>query len=266
MSEPTVLEEVEAGVTVLTLNRPDKLNAFNEAMHARLIELIDKAEADGEINAVVLTGAGRAFSAGQDLGDRAMGDGGPPDLGETLDRLYNPLVRRIRSSDLIFVAAVNGIAAGAAANLALACDLVLAGRSASFMQAFAKIGLMPDCGGTWLLPRLVGETRAKALALLAPRIDAEKACEWGLIWAVHDDDALLTEAKKTAHTVARGAARANATIKKGIQAAAENTLGDQLDFERDRQRELGRTEDYREGSPPFSRSAQLTSRAAESLG
>lgn len=251
MSDATVLDEADSGVAILTLNRPDKLNAFNESMHARLIELIDNAEADREINAVILTGAGRAFSAGQDLGDRVMGDGGPPDLGDTLDRLYNPLVRRIRSSDLIFIAVVNGIAAGAAANLALACDLVLAGRSASFIQAFAKIGLMPDSGGTWLLPRLVGETRAKALALLAPRVDAAQACEWGLVWAVHDDEALLTEAKKTAQSVARGAARANANIKRSIQAAADNTLDEQLDLERDCQRDLGRTEDYAEGVAAF---------------
>jgi len=251
MSEATVLYEADAGVATLSLNRPDKLNAFNEDMHATLIEHIDRAEADDAIHAIVLTGNGRAFSAGQDLGDRVIGDGVPPDLGDTLERLYNPLVRRIRASELIVVAAVNGIAAGAAANIAFACDLVLAGRSASFLQAFAKIGLMPDCGGTWLLPRLVGETRAKALALLAPCIDAEQARAWGLVWAVFDDDKLLSEAKQMATTVASGAACANAAIKRAIQAAADQSLDAQLDFERDQQRRLGRTEDYQEGVSAF---------------
>lgn len=249
MPEPSVLYDTEGGVALVTLNRPDKLNAFNEEMHTRLRECLRMAAADPGVHAVLITGNGRAFSAGQDLGDRVSGD--DADLGDTLDKLYNPLVRTIRESDMIFVAAVNGVAAGAAANLALACDIVYAGRSAKFIQAFAKIGLMPDCGGTWLLPRLIGESRAKAAALMATPVSADQAKEWGMIWEVYDDPKLLEEAFVQTRSIAQGAVKANAITKRAMQSAASNTLDQQLDLEKMLQRTLGRSQDYKEGVKAF---------------
>ena len=252
MAEPSVLYDAEGGVALLTLNRPDKLNSFNQEMHNRLKECLRMAAADPGIHAILLTGNGRAFSAGQDLGDRVMGDGDePPDLGDTLDKYYNPLVRQIRDSEKIFVAAVNGVAAGAAANLALACDIVFAARSAKFIQAFAKIGLIPDCGGTWLLPRLIGESRAKAAALMATPVSADQAKEWGLIWEVYDDGKLLEEAFVQTRAIANGATKSNAMIKRAMQASATNSLDQQLDLEKMLQRNLGRTADYQEGVKAF---------------
>jgi len=201
---------------------------------------------------VLLTGAGRGFCAGQDLGDRVLGEGDtPPDLGATLERWYNPLVRRIRRLDRPVVCAVNGVAAGAGANIALACDIVLAARSASFIQAFARIGLVPDSGGTWLLPRLVGEARARALALLGEKVDAETAAAWGMIWRVVDDERLLEEARALADRLAAGPTRGFALIKRALLESWTNDLDAQLDLERDLQREAGRTEDYREGVRAF---------------
>lgn len=201
--EPTILFEVADGVATITLNRPDKLNAFNEAMHGELARAFDRIEADLSVRAVLLTGAGRGFCAGQDLGDRVMGEGdAPPDLGETLDRLYNPLVRRIGRLERPVVAAVNGVAAGAGANLALGCDLVLAARSARFIEAFCRLGLVPDAGGTYHLPRLVGSARARGMALLGEPIPAEQAEAWGLIWRAVDDDRLLEEATTLARHLA----------------------------------------------------------------
>ena len=192
MTEASVLCAVADGVATITLNRPDKLNAFNEAMHGELARLLDRIEADPAVRALLLTGAGRAFCAGQDLGDRVMGEGdAPPDLGDTLERLYNPLVRRLRGLERPVVCAVNGVAAGAGANLALGCDIVLAARSAKFIQAFCKLGLVPDSGGTYLLPRLVGHARAMGLALLGEPLSAEQAAAWGLIWRVVDDAQLM---------------------------------------------------------------------------
>lgn len=252
MSEPTVLLEVADGVAMITLNRPDKLNAFNEAMHSELAHAFDRIEAEESIRAAILTGAGRAFCAGQDLGDRVMGEGeAPPDLGDTLDRLYNPLVRRIARLERPLVCAVNGVAAGAGANLALGCDLVLAARSARFIEAFCRLGLVPDAGGTYVLPRLVGSARARGMALLGEPIPAEQAEAWGLIWRAVDDDRLLEEATALARHLATQPTKGLALIKRALLAAAANTLDAQLDLERDLQRAAGRTEDYREGVAAF---------------
>lgn len=246
----SVLYEPREGYALITLNRPDKLNSFNEEMHGRLAEALDRLRDEGR-RAVILTGAGRGFCAGQDLSDRNFPTGEVPDLGATLDRLYNPLVRKIRALELPVICAVNGVAAGAGANVALACDLVLAARSAKFIQAFAKIGLVPDSGGTWSLPRLLGEARAKALAMTAAPLSAEQAEAWGLIWRTVDDDTLMDEAHALAAQLAAAPTRGLALIKQAIQAAATNDMDAQLDLERDLQREAGRTTDYREGVAAF---------------
>jgi 2-(1,2-epoxy-1,2-dihydrophenyl)acetyl-CoA isomerase len=252
MGEPTVLLEITDGVAAITLSRPDKLNAFNEAMHRELAQALDRVEADAAIRAVLLTGAGRGFCAGQDLGDRMVGEGdAPPDLGATLDRLYNPLIRRICRLERPVVCAVNGVAAGAGANLALHCDIVLAARSAQFIEPFCRLGLVPDAGGTYVLPRLVGAARARGLALLGEPLPAERAEAWGLIWRVVDDDRLLDEATALARHLATQATTGLGLIKRALFASATNSLDAQLDLERDVQREAGRTEDYREGVAAF---------------
>jgi 2-(1,2-epoxy-1,2-dihydrophenyl)acetyl-CoA isomerase len=252
VTEASVLCAVADGVATITLNRPDKLNAFNETMHGELARLLDRIEADPAVRALLLTGAGRAFCAGQDLGDRVMGEGdAPPDLGDTLERLYNPLVRRLHGLERPVVCAVNGVAAGAGANLALGCDIVLAARSAKFIQAFCKLGLVPDSGGTYLLPRLVGHARAMGLALLGEPLSAEQAAAWGLIWRVVDDEQLLDEATALARHLARQPTRGLGLIKRALAASSVNTLDRQLDLERDLQREAGRTEDYGEGVRAF---------------
>ncbi len=251
MSE-TVLVARRGGVVELTLNRPDRLNAFNAEMHEALARALAGVAADATVRAVLLTGAGRAFCAGQDLSERTVADGeSPPDLGATLEHWYNPLVRRLRTLERPVVCAVNGVAAGAGANIALACDIVLAARSASFIQAFARIGLVPDSGGTWLLPRLVGEARARALALLGEKVTAEQAEAWGMIWKVVDDARLMEEARALADRLAAGPTRGFALIKRALLESWTNDLDAQLDLERDLQREAGRTEDYREGVRAF---------------
>jgi len=259
----TVLVEVADGVARLTLNRPDKLNAFNEEMHRALHAALDEAKWDENVRAILLTGAGRAFCAGQDLAevDPHKADG-EPDLGETIERLYNPLIRLIRSIDKPIVCAVNGVAAGAGASVALACDLVVAGRSARFIQAFCKIGLVPDSGATWALTRLVGEARAKGLALTGRPLDAETAASWGLIWHAVDDQHLMEEAGKLVASLAAGPTVGLGLTKKAIQAASTNGLDDQLDLERDLQREAGLTPDYAEGVAAFTekRPANFTGR------
>ena len=191
MTYSTIQFAEEAGVATITLNRPEKLNSFTATMHAELKHAVKRVGEGGTARCLLLTGAGRGFCAGQDLSDRLMGEGAaPPDLGHTLSTLYNPLVLSLRALPMPVVCAVNGVAAGAGANLALACDIVLAARSASFIQAFCRIGLIPDCGGTYFLPRLVGSARAMALALLGDKLPAEQAADWGLIWKVVDDDKL----------------------------------------------------------------------------
>ena len=252
MTEHPILVEERAGYRVITLNRPQRLNAFNEMMHVALQHALDAAEADTTCRALLLTGAGRAFCAGQDLSDRlANASSAPPDLGRTLGEFYNPLVRRLRALPMPIVCAVNGAAAGAGANLAFACDIVVAARSASFLQAFARIGLAPDCGGTWFLPRLVGEARARGLALLAEPISAEKAEQWGLIWQMVDDSALMEHAVALVEKLAAGPNGAYAAIKQALNASTDNDLSTQLDLERDIQRQLGRSSDYGEGVKAF---------------
>jgi 2-(1,2-epoxy-1,2-dihydrophenyl)acetyl-CoA isomerase len=237
-------------VATLTLNRPDKLNSFTRTMHEELSTALDQVEASNA-RALVITGAGRGFCAGQDLADLDFTPGAMTNLGALIDRYFNPLVRRLQASPLPVIAAVNGIAAGAGANLAMACDLIVAARSASFVQAFVKIGLVPDSGGTWLLPRRVGEARALGLALTGDKLGAEQAEAWGLVWKVVEDDQLQSAALKLASQLAQQPAKAIAAIKHAIRAAANNTLDQQLDLERDVQRELGDSHDYAEGVAAF---------------
>lgn len=252
MSETPILLSVQNGVAEITLNRPDKLNSFNEAMFKALFDAMKTVERDEAIRAVLLTGAGRGFCAGQDLSGRVQGDNsGPPDLSKTLEATYNPLIRRIKALPKPVICAVNGIAAGAGANIALACDIVLAAKSAAFLQAFCKIGLLPDSGGTWTLPHLVGLARAKGLALLGDKLSAEDAASWGLIWKCVEDDALLPEARAMAAQLAQGPTKGYALIKRALEAASSNTLDQQLDLERDLQGIAGRSEDYREGVQAF---------------
>ncbi|PLX33734.1 MAG: 2-(1,2-epoxy-1,2-dihydrophenyl)acetyl-CoA isomerase [Hyphomicrobiales bacterium] len=250
-SEPLIVER-RGGAMILTLNRPEKLNAFNDDMHAALAEALSEAETDPDIRALLLTGAGRGFCAGQDLGDRDPARlGGPPDLGATIENQYNPLIRRLRAMDKPVVCAVNGVAAGAGANIALACDIVIAARSAKFIQAFCKIGLLPDSGGTWFLPRLVGEARAKGLALLGTPLGAEEAAQWGLIWKAVDDDNLMPEALTMVEGLAGGPSFGLGLIKRTIHDAAGNSLEENLQLECERQRRAGRSPDYAEGVSAF---------------
>jgi 2-(1,2-epoxy-1,2-dihydrophenyl)acetyl-CoA isomerase len=240
--------EIADGVGRITLNRPDKLNSTRRQMHDELRRAFDQIEAEG-CRAVLLTGEGRAFCAGQDLSDLRMD--GPGEIAEILEGDFNPLIRRIRDLPMPVVCAVNGIAAGAGANLALACDIVLAARSASFLQAFAKIGLIPDAGGTWTLPRQIGEARAKGLAMLAEPLPADKALEWGLIWQVCDDGELMEAASALAVRLARQPTRAFALIKQAIHASAANDMGAHLDVEAKLQAEAAATHDYNEGVSAF---------------
>ncbi len=219
-------------------------------MHAALAAALDEAEA-GQARALVLTGAGRGFCAGQDLADLDFTPGAATDLGALIDTHFNPLVRRLQGLPLPVIAAVNGIAAGAGANLALACDLVLAAKSANFIQSFVKIGLVPDSGGTWFLPQRVGFARALGLALTGEKLGAERAAEWGLIWRAVDDDALAASAAALAADLAKQPTRAIAAIKQTMRAGLTQTLDQQLDLERDRQRELGQSHDYAEGVAAF---------------
>jgi 2-(1,2-epoxy-1,2-dihydrophenyl)acetyl-CoA isomerase len=239
-------------VVRITLNRPDKLNSFNEAMHRELIDAVKAAEADEQVRCLIITGAGRGFCAGQDLGARKTSDPDEKlDLGASLENFYNPLVRTLRGLNMPVLCAVNGVAAGAGANLALACDIVVAARSARFIQAFAKIGLVPDAGGTWILPRLVGQARATALAMLAEPIGAEQAQEWGMIWGCVDDEALEEVVWQMAEKLATQPTRAMALIKQAFVNSTANSLDQQLDLERDLQTLAGETNDFREGVAAF---------------
>jgi len=252
MTYETILLEVEDGVARVTLNRPDRLNSFTAAMHEELQAVLGSIETDPAVRAVLLTGAGRGFCAGQDLADRAVAPGGEAvDLGASVEKYYAPLVRRLAGMEKPVVCAVNGVAAGAGANIALACDIVLAARSAKFIQSFANIGLIPDSGGTWVLPRLVGQARALGLGLTGEPLPAEKAEQWGLIWKCVDDEALAEESMKLARKFAAGPTRGLAATKKLIRGSLLQTLDDELVIEGQWMRELGYSEDYREGVNAF---------------
>ena len=252
MPETTVLHERRNGYAVLTLNRPDRLNAFNEAQHLALRAALNECAKDDACRAVVLTGAGRGFCAGQDLSDRdptILGEN--PDLGRTLETFYNPLILQLRNLEKPVICAVNGVAAGAGANIAFACDIVLAAKSAKFIQAFSKIALIPDAGGTWWLTRHLGEARAKALALTAHPLSAEDAANWGLIWRAVEDEKLTDEVTALAEGFANGPTHAYALTKKAIHAASGNILEEQLQVERRLQHEAGQSDDYKEGVAAF---------------
>jgi len=251
MSESSILVEQRAGYRVITLNRPDRLNAFNDAMLLALRAAIEAAEADASCRALMITGAGRGFCTGQDLSDRLAKPGETVVLGAAQEAHYNPLVRKLRSLPFPVVAAVNGVAAGAGCNLALACDIVIASLKATFIQSFARVGLVPDTGGTWLLPRLVGDARARGLALLAQELSAEKAASWGLIWRSVDDEILMHEATRICEHFAAAPTQGLALIKRALNASAANTLDAQLDLERDLQRAASLTPDYAEGVRAF---------------
>jgi 2-(1,2-epoxy-1,2-dihydrophenyl)acetyl-CoA isomerase len=251
MTEQPILIDKRAGYRVITLNRPERLNAFNEAMHEALKAAIADAETDDTCRALLITGSGRGFCAGQDLNDRLVKPGEKPPQRNSLEQHYNPLVRKLRALPFPVIAAVNGVAAGAGCNVALACDIVLAGRSASFVQSFARIGLVPDSGGTWFLPRLVGDARARGLALLAEPLTAEKAERWGLIWKCVDDTSLLAEAQRLCEHFASVPTQGLALIKRALNASAANTLDAQLDLERDLQKIANQMPDYAEGVRAF---------------
>lgn len=237
---------------VLTLNRPACLNSINAAMHGELRQALRDIRGNPAVRCLVLTGAGRAFCSGQDLSERALPEGEPtPDLGESLDRRYNPLVRAMRALEVPVVCAVNGVAAGAGCSLALACDLVIAAQSASFVLSHVSLGLVPDAGATWLVPRLVGRARAMGMAMLGERVSATQAEAWGMIWQCVDDERLADQTQALAQRLASQPGRGPALIKRAVNAAGENTLDRQLDLERDLQRLAGRTEDYREGVAAF---------------
>ncbi|MDR5814550.1 2-(1,2-epoxy-1,2-dihydrophenyl)acetyl-CoA isomerase PaaG [Caballeronia sp. LZ033] len=252
MSEKSVLFHVdgETRVATVTLNRPDKLNSFTREMHRELNQALTEIEAS-PARALIITGAGRGFCAGQDLADLDFTPGAMSDLGDLIEAHFNPLVRRLQASPLPIIAAVNGTAAGAGANLAMACDLVIAARSASFIQAFVKIGLVPDSGGTWLLPRRVGEARALGLALTGEKLGAGKAEAWGIVWRVVEDGELQQAAAGLAAQLAQQPARAVTAIKQAMRASATRTFDQQLDLERDLQRTLGASHDYIEGVAAF---------------
>jgi 2-(1,2-epoxy-1,2-dihydrophenyl)acetyl-CoA isomerase len=245
-----ILVSIDAGVLRITLNRPEKLNAFNPGVHLGLADAMMRAETDAAVRCLLITGAGRGFCAGQDLTERDM-KAAAIDLGGGLETWYNPLVKRMRALPKPIVCAVNGVAAGAGANFALACDIVLAARSASFIQAFVKIGLVPDCGGSYFLPRLAGMQRAMALAMTGERLSAEDAERWGLIWKCVDDAQLGAEAEKLSRELARGPTKSLGLIKRALYSSANNDLAAQLDLERDLQREVGKGADYREGVAAF---------------
>jgi 2-(1,2-epoxy-1,2-dihydrophenyl)acetyl-CoA isomerase len=241
----------DGGVARIAFNRPDKLNSFTRAMHADLREALSQCETDAGIRAVVLTGNGRAFCAGQDLSDLSFEPGAMTDLGALIDQNFNPLVRRLQALPKPVIARVQGIAAGAGANVALACDLVVAARSASFLQAFVNIGLVPDSGGTHLLPSRVGVARAMGLAMLGEKLPAEQAAAWGLIWECVDDAQLDARVDALARRLAAMPTRALAAAKQAIHAAGTQTLSASLDLERDLQAALGASHDYAEGVNAF---------------
>jgi len=251
VSYQCILFEVKEGVARLTFNRPERLNSFNTQMHGEVRAALAAIPGSGA-RVLVISGAGRGFCAGQDLNDRAVAPGGaPPDLADSIEKYYKPLVLALRSLPMPVIAAVNGVAAGAGANIALACDLVIAARSANFVQAFSKLGLVPDSGGTWFLPRLVGTARALGLTLLGEKLSAEQAVSWGLIWRCVEDGELAGVVEGLARQLAVAPTRGLARTRQAIYESWGRTLEQQLDTERDYQGELGRTADYAEGVAAF---------------
>jgi len=248
MAFSTIIFDTSGGIARITLNRPDRLNSFTAEMHRELAEALDSL---GDARVVVLTGAGRGFCAGQDLNDRAVAPGESIDLGATVEISWNPLIRRIAVLPQPVIARVNGVAAGAGANVAFACDIVIAGHSARFIQSFSALGLIPDSGGSWHLPRLVGQARALGLALTGEPLPAEKAAEWGLIWKAVDDNLLDVEVDAVATKLAALPPLGLAAIKQIIRTSWSRTLDEELDFQRDEMRRLGFTHDYREGVAAF---------------
>jgi 2-(1,2-epoxy-1,2-dihydrophenyl)acetyl-CoA isomerase len=252
MNYESILFQIENGIARLTLNRPEKLNSFTQAMHLEVRHALALAATDPSVRVLVLTGAGRGFCAGQDLSDRAVAPGAKGvDLGDSVEQYYAPLVLSLRALPMPVICAVNGVAAGAGANLALACDIVLAAQSASFIEAFCKLGLIPDTGGTWHLPRLIGHARATGLAMLGEKLSAEKAEQWGLIWKCVPDDGLMDQAMAMAEHFAGAPTKGLAFTKKALQASWANTLPEQLKLEGEMMRELGYSHDYREGVSAF---------------
>lgn len=252
MENALILSHIEAGVLTITLNRPDRLNSFNDEMHHQLSEALTVAERDDSVRCVLITGAGRGFCAGQDLNDRNVSvDQAPPDLGLSVERFYNPLIRRLSALPKPIICAVNGVAAGAGAALAMACDIVVAADNASFIQSFCKLGLVPDSGGSWYLPRLAGHARAMGMALLGDKISAQQALEWGMIWQVVAAAELADHTQSMAKQLATQPTYGLGLIKKAMYSSASNTLDQQLDLERDLQRLGGRSADYREGVSAF---------------
>jgi 2-(1,2-epoxy-1,2-dihydrophenyl)acetyl-CoA isomerase len=255
-----VLVETKGAVRIVTLNRPERLNALNGEIQDGLHQAFDDIEADDSVRAVLLTGAGRGFCAGADLNQNA---GVTRDLGESLDKQYNPLVRRMRALPKPIISAINGVAAGAGVNIALAGDIIIAAKSANFTQAFIRIGLVPDAGGTFFLPRLIGDARARGLAMLGETITAAQALEFGLVFRLFDDEVFATEALTLATNLAAKPTQALAAMKQAFNASATNTLNAQLDLERDLQRKMGTTPDFAEGVAAFieKRPAQFTGKA-----
>jgi 2-(1,2-epoxy-1,2-dihydrophenyl)acetyl-CoA isomerase len=250
MAYETILCNVADGVATITLNRPDRLNALTHQMFDELQDALSKVESDPAQRAVVLTGAGRGFCAGADLKAALEAEDGEGPEND-LETHYNPLVKRLQTIDVPVIGAINGVAAGAGCSVALSCDIVLAGRSASFLQAFARIGLVPDAGSTWMMPRLIGRARAMGLAMLADNLPAETAADWGLIWKVLDDDALQAEAGTLAQTMAQGPTAAFAKMKYALNASMDNSLDDQLALEAKLQNEAAQSHDYKEGVDAF---------------
>jgi 2-(1,2-epoxy-1,2-dihydrophenyl)acetyl-CoA isomerase len=253
MNFQTITFTVDAGIARLTLNRPDKLNSFTGEMHAELRTVLDSIQSDKSVRVLVLSGAGRAFCAGQDLADPDMQmiDGKMPDIGNVVEKNYKQLILRLQNLRVPTIAAVNGIAAGAGASVALACDLVIATKSASFLQAFSKIGLIPDTGGTWFLPQRVGMARAMGLALLADKLPAEKAAEWGLIWECSEDADFAARIDALAKQLSTAPTKALVRTRQAMHAAPGHTLEQQLSMEGSFMRELGWSPDYAEGVAAF---------------
>ena len=254
MDYRNILYSTEGGIARLTLSRPDKLNSFTGEMHAELRDALDSIQADGSVRVLVLSGAGRAFCAGQDLADpemSALPDGRLADIGNVVENNYKPLILRLQNLRVPTIAAVNGIAAGAGASVAQACDQVVATKSASFLQAFSKVGLIPDTGGTWFLPQRVGMARAIGLAMLADKLPAEKAADWGLIWAAYEDAEFSAKVDAMAAQLAAMPTKALVRTRQAMHAAASHTLEQQLSFEGGFMRELGWSPDYAEGVAAF---------------